>query len=203
MKALRTTRPGRPARPDPVGQPGGDLAGAPAIGVGQALVAVAEQVGAGPPQAGEQAILGRRHAARPSRRPGYGRRQSRAPPARGRPAGSGGNRAARARRTSGTARWCRISRDDAVEAGAEIGGLAPSPRSRRRRRNRARGRSAGRRACRRSRCRRFPGFAGDPPAARLENHGNRRENGTDRTSAMAVTPAVFSRPRNWSAGRLE
>ena len=40
-------------------------------------------------------------------------------------------------------------------------------------------------------------------SVRLENDGNRRENGTDRTSTIAVTPCAFSNAKNWSAGRLE
>src|SRR5207253_578580 len=36
-----------------------------------------------------------------------------------------------------------------------------------------------------------------------ENHGKRRENGTERTSAMAVTPALSSNDWNCSALRLE
>jgi hypothetical protein len=41
-------------------------------------------------------------------------------------------------------------------------------------------------------------------ASRLpENQGNRRENGTDRTSTSAVTPAPASSAAKRSAGRLE
>src|SRR4030088_3306258 len=36
-----------------------------------------------------------------------------------------------------------------------------------------------------------------------ENHGKRRENGTERTSAMAVTPASCTSVMKRSAGRLE
>src|SRR5436190_6955738 len=36
-----------------------------------------------------------------------------------------------------------------------------------------------------------------------ENHGNRRENGTDRTSATAVTSAFLSSDRKRSTARLE
>ncbi len=36
-----------------------------------------------------------------------------------------------------------------------------------------------------------------------ENHGKRRENGTERTSATAVTPAFCNSARKRSAGRFE
>ena len=36
-----------------------------------------------------------------------------------------------------------------------------------------------------------------------ENHGKRRENGTDRTSATAVTPVLWASVMNASTGRLE
>src|SRR3954466_923730 len=48
-----------------------------------------------------------------------------------------------------------------------------------------------------------------PPWARRcanalpENHGNRRENGTERTSAITSTPLVFTNDTKRSAARLE
>src|SRR5262245_25564238 len=40
-------------------------------------------------------------------------------------------------------------------------------------------------------------------SVRPENHGKRRENGTERTSATSLTPCAFNCARNWSAARFE
>src|SRR3984957_14601306 len=49
----------------------------------------------------------------------------------------------------------------------------------------------------------MPALASRGFSALPENHGKRRENGTERTSATVVAPEFFNRSRKCSAGRLE
>ena len=79
-----------------------------------------------------------------------------------------------------------------------IPAVPPWPRSRRCRHNKVSGRAGGRRA--RHRPCRCCSWAAN---ALLENHGHQRENGSERTSTMALTPASVSNAMKRSAGRLE
>ena len=49
----------------------------------------------------------------------------------------------------------------------------------------------------------MPASASRCASALLENQGHHRENGTERTSAMALTPALLSKAIKRSAARLE
>src|SRR5213596_3900653 len=49
----------------------------------------------------------------------------------------------------------------------------------------------------------MPASASRCASALLENQGHHRENGTERTSAMALTPALLSKAMKRSAARLE